>query len=126
MPADLLQPPGGFHCRLSGKEKRVGGFDLLWDDGPVMSDDSLDCANNTALSLANSFLGMCAGCCGNHYQDKMLMRASYLHDGIPLPVRCPSYIETAAPSYILIRDWRWHCKPPCPGTLPYGVGSVLM
>ncbi|KAK6185144.1 hypothetical protein SNE40_007440 [Patella caerulea] len=28
--------------RLSGQERRIGGFDLLWDDGPVLPDDSPD------------------------------------------------------------------------------------
>lgn len=25
--------------RLSGKEKQVGGFDLMWNDGPIYSAD---------------------------------------------------------------------------------------
>ncbi|KAK7505808.1 hypothetical protein BaRGS_00003079, partial [Batillaria attramentaria] len=44
--------------RLTGKERRVGLFDLLWDDGPVYLDDSItsDYVNNFATSL-NAFLG---------------------------------------------------------------------
>ena len=43
--------------RLTGKEKRVGGFDLLWDDGPVTAEDTLDCSNNITAPAPNSFLG---------------------------------------------------------------------
>ena len=41
-----------------GKERRVGLFDLLWDDGAVILDDSItsDYVNNFATSL-NAFLG---------------------------------------------------------------------
>ncbi|RNA32432.1 putative tubulin polyglutamylase TTLL9 [Brachionus plicatilis] len=38
--------------RLNGKEKRIGGFDLIWNDGPVMIEDC-----NTEQSRLNSFLG---------------------------------------------------------------------
>ncbi|XP_064624903.1 probable tubulin polyglutamylase TTLL9 [Lineus longissimus] len=41
--------------RLSGKEKRVGGFDLIWDDGQVLADDLG--TDNTIPGYANSFLG---------------------------------------------------------------------
>lgn len=43
--------------RLSGKEKHIGGFDLMWDDGPVMSDDiGIECANAPGFT-PNSYLG---------------------------------------------------------------------
>jgi tubulin polyglutamylase TTLL9 len=38
--------------RLTGKEKRVGGFDMIWNDGPVYVDDCS--ADQPKL---NSFLG---------------------------------------------------------------------
>lgn len=42
--------------RLMGREKRVGGFDLLWDDGPIYDDDAFDCAGSSSAPF-NSFLG---------------------------------------------------------------------
>ena len=43
--------------RLSGSEKRIGGFDLLWNDGPVASDElALHCGQPPTYST-NSFLG---------------------------------------------------------------------
>ena len=44
--------------RLTGKEKRIGGFDLIWDDGPVLADDSnMECSVNGNVTTTNSFLG---------------------------------------------------------------------
>ncbi|XP_067904125.1 probable tubulin polyglutamylase TTLL9 isoform X2 [Heterodontus francisci] len=41
--------------RLSGKEKQIGGFDLMWNDGPVYSDDgNFDGGINL---IANTHLG---------------------------------------------------------------------
>ncbi|KAI0229101.1 putative tubulin polyglutamylase TTLL9 [Lamellibrachia satsuma] len=42
--------------RLTGREKRVGGYDLLWDDGPIYDDDAFDCTGSSSAPI-NSFLG---------------------------------------------------------------------
>jgi len=43
--------------RLTGSEKRVGGFDFIWNDGPVASDElALKCGQPLTYST-NSFLG---------------------------------------------------------------------
>ncbi|XP_065105925.2 probable tubulin polyglutamylase TTLL9 isoform X2 [Paramisgurnus dabryanus] len=43
--------------RLTGKEKRVGGYDLMWNDGPVyMDDDGLEALGGSCL-IANTHLG---------------------------------------------------------------------
>lgn len=43
--------------RLTGKEKRIGGFDLLWDDGPVLANEGNMLTNGNSPALMNSFLG---------------------------------------------------------------------
>ncbi len=53
--------------RLTGKEKRIGGFDLIWDEGPVMADDGLDCTKSTAAFPTNSFLGQYIHVCTNDH-----------------------------------------------------------
>ncbi len=41
-----------FFLRLTGKEKRVGGFDLIWNEGPIYADEfGLD------QQKLNSYLG---------------------------------------------------------------------
>ena len=41
-----------------GKERRIGGFDLIWDDGPVFAEEGgLDCGGTGTMPL-NSYLGM--------------------------------------------------------------------
>jgi hypothetical protein len=38
--------------RLTGKEKRIGGFDMIWNEGPVLADDLIG-----DQSKLNSYLG---------------------------------------------------------------------
>ena len=48
--------------RLNGKEKRVGGFDLIYNDAPVYVDETpLESFNLNSLRL-NSFLGQTRHC----------------------------------------------------------------
>ncbi|XP_037083266.1 LOW QUALITY PROTEIN: probable tubulin polyglutamylase TTLL9 [Pollicipes pollicipes] len=44
--------------RLTGRELRVGGYDLIWNDGPVSADDSAhSCHNFGGQTRPNTFLG---------------------------------------------------------------------
>ncbi len=53
-----------FDFRLTGCEKRVGGFDLFWDDGPVYPDDvAFDYKSAMPMPL-NTFLGKSSNCMG--------------------------------------------------------------
>ena len=42
--------------RLTGREKRIGGYDMIWNDGPVLADDLI--GDQTKL---NSYLGCMNG-----------------------------------------------------------------
>ena len=46
-----------FSFRLTGKEKSVGGFDLMWDDGPVYADGTFLEPSAQSNPPLNSFLG---------------------------------------------------------------------
>ena len=49
------------------KEKRLGGFDLMWNDGPVHSDEiGLHCGQPLVYSL-NSHIG-----CQNNREEQLL------------------------------------------------------
>jgi len=55
--------------RLTGKEKRVGGFDLIWNDGPVTIDE-IGAGEFLSISshVSNSFLG-----CSNEREKQLKM-----------------------------------------------------
>ena len=42
-----------FSCRLLGNERRVGGFDLIWDDGPIYVETTF----GEETQKYNSYLG---------------------------------------------------------------------
>ena len=41
-----------------GKEKNIGGFDLIWEDGPVFTDCTFVDQSSDANLTLNSFLGI--------------------------------------------------------------------
>ncbi|XP_063716020.1 probable tubulin polyglutamylase TTLL9 [Symsagittifera roscoffensis] len=53
--------------RLTGKEKRIGGFDLMWHDGPVLVNDGGVEYTSAPGHCTNSFLG-----CSNENRQKQL------------------------------------------------------
>ena len=57
--------------RLTGKEKRVGGFDLIYNDGPVYCDEAgVESFNLNTLRL-NSFLGIKQFSCSRFFFRSM-------------------------------------------------------
>ena len=48
--------------RLHGREKRIGGWDLLWDDGIVLMEETTQDAGIPTVSTPNSFLGRYTQC----------------------------------------------------------------
>ena len=46
--------------RLTGREKRVGGYDLMWNDGPVFREDAGPETLSSSCFTANTHLGILA------------------------------------------------------------------
>lgn len=53
--------------RLTGREKRVGGFDLMWNDGPVSREEGMPDLSGMGNFVTNTHLGMW-GQVGRGYQ----------------------------------------------------------
>ncbi|KAG8524134.1 putative tubulin polyglutamylase TTLL9 [Galemys pyrenaicus] len=45
-------------ARLTGREKRVGGFDLMWNDGPVSREEGTPDLSGSGNFVTNTHLGM--------------------------------------------------------------------
>jgi hypothetical protein len=71
----------GFGFRLTGKEKRVGGYDLIWNDGPVYADDC-----GLEQQKLNSFLGLNFFVCVGVFQVKIIKASKIFFFFLP-PIR---------------------------------------
>ncbi|XP_069382159.1 probable tubulin polyglutamylase TTLL9 isoform X2 [Paralichthys olivaceus] len=55
---NVVDMEGSFYLiRLTGKEKRVGGYDLMWNDGPVYREDANPETFGSSCFTANTHLG---------------------------------------------------------------------
>ncbi|XP_043836655.1 probable tubulin polyglutamylase TTLL9 isoform X3 [Dromiciops gliroides] len=61
-------------ARLTGKEKRVGGFDLMWNDGPVSREEEGIDTSGTGNFVANTHLG-----CNNDRKKQLRQLFRSLH-----------------------------------------------
>ncbi|XP_014671745.1 PREDICTED: probable tubulin polyglutamylase TTLL9 [Priapulus caudatus] len=72
--------------RLTGNERRVGGFDLMWDNGPVYANEgtSIECvAAKTSNKMLNCYLG-CASARERNLRD-VVRKARLVRQNESLP-----------------------------------------
>ncbi|PVD21451.1 hypothetical protein C0Q70_19624 [Pomacea canaliculata] len=62
--------------RLQGTEKRIGGWDLLWDDGLVYAEDPAPEGSICTVCSTNSFLGKTHGL--EHYKHASILKVTKL------------------------------------------------